>query len=364
MTAVPPAPAGNPSDPTGPSDPGGDGQRRGRRDRNRGERFMVPKAEFRSYYGRPIIKEPVWEVPDVPGYLFFGGLAGASSVLAAGAQLTGRPGLTRAAKLAALGGISISTVFLIHDLGRPARFHHMLRVFKLSSPMSVGSWILSAYGPMAGAAAVTNLAGLLPSAGKSTRPVISAAKTAATVLGPPATAAAALLGPAVTTYTAVLLCDTSVPVWHAAHREMPYVFAGSAASAAGGFGLLAAPLGEQGPARRLAVIGSVAELAARQLLERRLGEDLVEPYHQGKSGRILKVAELLTAAGAAGAALTRRTRLGSALSGVTLLAASALTRYGIFEAGMASARDPKYTVVPQRKRQQARQEQEQARATG
>ncbi|HEY4703666.1 MAG TPA: polysulfide reductase, partial [Streptosporangiaceae bacterium] len=65
-----------------------------------------------------------------------------------------------------------------------------------------------------------------------------------------------------------------------------------------------------------------------------------------------------------------------ALSGVTLLAASALTRYGIFEAGMASARDPKYTVVPQRKRQQARQEQaqeqrqeqeqkqEQARATG
>jgi Polysulphide reductase, NrfD len=327
---------------------------------------MVPKAEFRSYYGRPIIKEPVWEVPDVPGYLFFGGLAGASSVLAAGAQLTGRPALTRAAKLAALGGISISTVFLIHDLGRPARFHHMLRVFKLSSPMSVGSWILSAYGPMAGAAAVTNLAGLLPSGGKSKRPAISAAKTAAAVLGPPATAAAALLGPAVTTYTAVLLCDTSVPFWHAAHREMPYVFAGSAASAAGGFGLLAAPLGEQGPARRLAVIGSVAELAARQLLERRLGEDLVEPYHQGKSGRILKVAELLTAAGAAGAALTRRTRLGSALSGVTLLAASALTRYGIFEAGMASARDPKYTVVPQRKRQQARQEQEQeqARATG
>jgi formate-dependent nitrite reductase membrane component NrfD len=333
---------------------------------------MVPKAEFRSYYGRPIIKEPVWEVPDVPGYLFFGGLAGASSVLAAGAQLTGRPGLTRAAKLAALGGISISTVFLIHDLGRPARFHHMLRVFKLSSPMSVGSWILSAYGPMAGAAAVTNLAGLLPSGG----PAVSAAKTAATVLGPPATAAAAVLGPAVATYTAVLLCDTSVPAWHAAHREMPYVFAGSAASAAGGFGLLAAPLGEQGPARRLAVIGSVAELAARQLLERHLGEDLVEPYHQGKSGRILKVAELLTAAGAAGAALTRRTRIGSALSGVTLLAASALTRYGIFEAGMASARDPKYTVVPQRKRQQARQEQaqeqrqeqeqkqEQARATG
>ena len=45
---------------------------------------MVPKAEFTSYYGRPVIKEPVWRVPDVPGYLFLGGLAGASSVLAAG----------------------------------------------------------------------------------------------------------------------------------------------------------------------------------------------------------------------------------------------------------------------------------------
>jgi len=315
---------------------------------------MVPKAEFRSYYGRPIIKEPVWEVPDVPGYLFFGGLAGASSVLAAGAQLTGRPGLTRAAKLAALGGISISTVFLIHDLGRPARFHHMLRVFKLSSPMSVGSWILSAYGPMAGAAAAANLAGLLPTAG----PAASAAKTAAGVLGPPATAAAAVLGPAVATYTAVLLCDTAVPAWHEAHRELPYVFAGSAASAAGGFGLLAAPLGEQGPARRLAIIGSMAELAAKQLLERRLG-DLAEPYLTGRANTVLRVGEVLTVGGLAGAALSRRSRLGSALSGVALLAASALTRYGIFEAGMASARDPKYTVVPQRKRQQARQEQAQ-----
>ena len=168
---------------------------------------MVPRAEFRSYYGRPIIKEPVWKEPDVPGYLFFGGLAGASSVLAAAAQLTGRPGLARAAKTAALGGISLSTAFLINDLGRPARFHHMLRVFKLSSPMSVGSWLLSAYGPAAGAAALSDVTGILPAAGTA------------------ATAGAALLGPAVTTYTAVLLCDTAVPAWHEAHREMPYVFA-------------------------------------------------------------------------------------------------------------------------------------------
>ena len=145
---------------------------------------------------------------------------------------------------------------------------------------------------------------------------------------------------------------------------MPYLFAGSAASAAGGFGLLAAPLREQEPARRLAIAGSVAEVAARQLLERRLG-DVAEPYHQGRSGRLLRAAEILTVAGAAGAALTRRSRIGSALSGAALLAASALTRYGIFEAGRASARDPKYTVVPQRQRLRARrQRQDQERATG
>ena len=339
----------------------GRGPGRGRYSRrNRGERFMVPKAEFRSYYGRPIIKEPVWEVPDVPGYLFFGGLAGASSVLAAGAQLTGRPGLTRVAKLAGAGGIGVSTVFLIHDLGRPARFHHMLRVFKLSSPMSVGSWILSAYGPMAGAAAIADLAKLLPATGR----VSATVRNGAAVLGPPATVVAAVVGPAVTTYTAVLLCDTAVPSWHAAHRELPYVFAGSAASAAGGFGLLAAPGAEQAPARRLAVIGAAVELAAKRLLEQRLGDQLAEPYLTGRANTVLRVGEVLTVGGLAGALLSRRSRIGSALSGAALLAASALTRYGIFEAGMASARDPKYTVVPQRERQQARRREEQARATG
>ena len=306
----------------------------GRRNRG-GEQFMVPKAEFRSYYGRPVIKEPVWKEPDVPAYLFFGGLAGASSALAAGAQLTGRRGLARVAKTAALGGIGVSLAALVNDLGRPARFLNMLRVFKVSSPMSVGSWLLSAYAPAAGVAAVSDLTGILPPVGTA------------------ATASAAVLGPAVTTYTAVLLCDTAVPAWHEAHREMPYVFAGSAASAAGGFGLLAAPTREAEPARRLAIVGAAVELTAKKLLEQRLG-DQVEPYENGRAGALLRAGEILTVCGLAGAALSRRSRVLSAVSGATLLAASAATRFGIFEAGRASARDPKYTIVPQRERRDAR----------
>ncbi len=48
-------------------------------------------------------------------------------------------------------GISLSFVALVHDLGKPSRFVNMLRVAKPTSPMSVGTWILSVYGPVAGA---------------------------------------------------------------------------------------------------------------------------------------------------------------------------------------------------------------------
>ena len=73
-----------------------------------------------SYYGRPVVKETVWG-PDIPSYLFLGGLAGASSTLAAGAHLTGHRELARAAKCGAAGAISLSMVALVHDLGRPGQ---------------------------------------------------------------------------------------------------------------------------------------------------------------------------------------------------------------------------------------------------
>ena len=317
---------------------------------------MVPDAKFTSYYGRPVIKEPSWEAPDVPGYLFFGGLAGASSVLAAGAQLSGYRELAKVAKVGALGAISLSAVALVHDLGRPGRFANMLRVFKPSSPMSVGSWLLTAYGPVAGAAAVSEVTGILPKAGAV------------------ATLGAGLLGPGIATYTAALICDTAVPAWHAGYREMPYVFAGSAASAAGGLGLLATRPADAEPARNLAILGATVELIAKRQLIRRLagsegpgsegpsseepgsevpgsgGLSLAEPYEVGRTGTILRLAEYLTAGALAGAVLGRRSRAVSALAGASLVAASAMTRFGIFEAGMASARDPKYTIVPQRRR--------------
>ena len=148
----------------------------------------------------------------------------------------------------------------------------------------------------------------------------------------------------------MLIANTATPAWHEGHREMPFVFVGSAASAAAGLGLLAAPLAENGPARRLALIGAAAEMGAVKLMERRIGI-VAENYHRGRAGRLMRAAEALTAAGVAGAlARGGRSREIAALSGAALLAASACARFGIFEAGRQSARDPRYTVVPQRER--------------
>lgn len=319
----------------------GQGRRR-RRGGAQAEQSMVPEAEFTSYYGRQIVKPSPWEA-DIPAYLFAGGLAAGSSLLAAGADLTGRPGLRRTGRLGAISALTFSMVALVHDLGRPERFVNMLRIAKPTSPMSVGTWILSTYGPFAGAAAAAELIDLVPGARRV--PLLRLVS----VLGRPAGLVAAVTAPPVAAYTAVLLADTSTPTWHAAFRELPFVFVGSAAAASGGLGMLASPTREVAPARNLAVGGAVLELLMERGMERSMGIT-AEPLHTGKAGRLMRASKSLTIAGAAGSLLAGRSRIAAALSGVALLAGSACTRFGVFEAGQESARDPKYTVVPQRER--------------
>ncbi|MEU4558677.1 NrfD/PsrC family molybdoenzyme membrane anchor subunit [Actinoplanes sp. NPDC023936] len=297
------------------------------------DRAMVPPAEFRSYYGRPIVRPAVWH-HDIAAYLFTGGLAAGSALLAAGGDATNRPALRRAGRLTALGALGASTYFLVNDLGRPERFHHMLRVAKLTSPMSVGTWILSAFGGAAGVAAGAEILRW---------PRIGAAGGYA----------AAALAPALATYTAVLLADTATPSWHAAYPELPFVFAGSALASGAGVGLIAAPHTQTAPARTMAVLGAAMELYGAHRVETTKGI-LSEPYAQGRPGKLLRAGRTLTILGVAGALLGRRSRVVSALSGASLLAASLATRFGIFDGGIASAKDPKYTVVPQRERLRTR----------
>jgi len=322
--------------------PGGDFIRK--RGGGRGEQSMVPPATFTSYYGRPILKRPVW-THDIAGYLFTGGLAAGSSLLAAGADLTGRPAMRRAGRATAMAGLLASTVLLAQDLGRPERFLNMLRVAKPTSPMSMGSWILSAYGVAAGAAAAAEVAEAVTPRGRVARPLSRLVARS----GRPAGLAAAAAAPALATYTAVLLSDTAVPSWHEAYPQLPFLFAGSALASGAAVGLVAAPAAEVGPAQRLAVLGAGLELVAVRSVRAGLGL-LSEPYAIGRAGRLLEAGEMLTAGGVAGSLLGRRSRVVRTLSGLSLLSAALVTRFGVFEAGVASTEDPKFVVVPQRER--------------
>jgi formate-dependent nitrite reductase membrane component NrfD len=322
----------------GPDRGGRGGRRRGRR---RDEHQMVPDATFTSYYGRPVVKASPWAA-DIPAYLFLGGLAAGSSLLAAGADLTGRPGLRRAGRVTAAVALTGSFAALVHDLGRPARFINMLRMLKVTSPMSVGTWILSGYAPLAYAAAAQELAAVLP---RAPRRLVELA-------GRPAGLGAALVAPAVASYTGVLLSDTATPTWNALRQHLPFAFAASAAVAASGMGMLAAPLAEAGPARRLALAAALADLAIDRHMEATTGL-AAEPLRDGRAGQLMAAARVLTATGALGSLFARRSRAVAAGSGIALLAGSACFRFGVFEAGQASARDPKYTVIPQRDRMRA-----------
>jgi len=291
---------------------------------------MVPAATPRSYYGLPVIKEPTW-TPEIPFYFFFGGLAGASAGFAYVSGLRGDDEVARRAWAIALGGVVVSPALLISDLGQPKRFLNMLRVFKVTSPMSVGSWVLATAGPLTAVAAVNAWTGRLPRLAAAARP------------------GAALLGLGLSTYTAALVADTAVPVWHEARGTLPYVFAGGSAASAGAAALVATASRPAAPARRLALAGAALELVSAQAMERSLGE-VGEPYRRGAAGALSRAGQALTATGAGVIALRGQTRSGALAGGSMVLGGALLERWSIFRAGFQSARDPRHVVGPQRAR--------------
>jgi formate-dependent nitrite reductase membrane component NrfD len=172
------------------------------------------------YYGMPLLKRPQWTV-EVPLYLFVGGLAGAASLIAAVGKLSSADArLIRQARwLAAIGG-AISPALLISDLGVPSRFLNMLRVFKIQSPMSVGSWTLVAFSNSAAATAVFGEF-------EKRRP-----RGAISVLTDASQIASAVTGMILSSYTGVLIGATAIPAWNEHVGTLPIHFAASGTAAA------------------------------------------------------------------------------------------------------------------------------------
>jgi hypothetical protein len=282
-----------------------------------------------TYYEQPVLKEPVW-IWTVPAYFFTGGAAGAASLLGAVAQAAGdHRHLVRACRRLGLAGAALSAALLVADLGRPRRFLNMLRVFRPTSPMSVGSWTLAAYGPLAGGAAVL--------AGRT---------------GAACGAGAGVLGPVLAGYTGVLLAGTAVPVWQAAGRTLPPLFAASAvAGAASLLDLVPLPPGDAAVVRRYGIAGRAAELAVGEALRREVGRDerVGRPLRTGVGGALWRVSASATAASLALSLPRRPPPWLRTVRGALGAVGSLALRTAVFTAGRASVRDPRATFEPQRR---------------
>jgi formate-dependent nitrite reductase membrane component NrfD len=293
-------------------------------------------AEAPSYYGQPAIKEPVW-IWSIPLYFYVGGAAGAASLLGAVAESVGGKELRRLGhrcRWVGLAGDIVSSGLLIHDLGRPERFLNMLRVFRPTSPMSVGSWVLVGSGAMNSASVL--FAGRRGWLGR---------------VGDGAAVAAGLLGLPLAGYTAVLLANTAVPLWQATRKSLPLLFMSSAVAGAGCLlELLPHARHEAKVIHLFSTMGKMGELMAGVAVQHEVSglEVLERPLKHGPTGTLWKVSKVCAAASLALGVWPGRKRWMKVAGALLGTAGAIATRFAVFRAGKVSARDPQATFQPQR----------------
>jgi formate-dependent nitrite reductase membrane component NrfD len=285
-----------------------------------------PQNDPESYYGLPMLKAPVWKA-SIPAYFYIGGLAGASAALAGAMQLRGSSKLIRQGRYIAFGGAVVSGALLIEDLGIKHRFIYMMRVFRPTSPMNIGTWILTAFGAAATGA-------LIPGA-----------------IGDLAAGVAAFCGLPLAGYTSVLLSNTAVPIWAEGGTTMPPLFVASAAvSATSVFEALAESRRDLRVVRRLAILAKLSELLTHLTFEKSVSRvpQVAKPLHEGVSGAMWKVARIGVGASLC-LSLWPKAPRAARIAAATLGTVGAIaTRFAIFQAGKASARDPHATFEWQR----------------
>jgi formate-dependent nitrite reductase membrane component NrfD len=295
-----------------------------------------PQKDDPTYYDVPLLKEPVWEWA-VPLYYYIGGLTGASLILSAAAQM-GRSGesdtLIKRCHWVGFVGSAVSGGLLIYDLGKPSRFLNMLRVFRPTSPMNMGVWILSGTGATAtGALLFRGRRGWVGIPGEW--------------LG----YAAGVFGAGLATYTGVLVANSAIPIWQESRKALPILFGSSALASLGcTFDIVSENEAERRITNVLGNVGRVAELVAGTLMEHHASSvsRVGRPFKHGLSGVMWRTAELLTLASLVVSTVpnrTRRTRLAAGLLGT---AGSLLLRCTIAHLGTVSARDARASFHQQR----------------
>lgn len=298
-----------------------------------------------TYYDVPLIKKAHWGWQIVL-YFFLGGITGGSYLVATLAHLFGLDRsniLTRAGRYLSFVCLLACPVLLILDLGRPARFHHMLRVFKLRSVMSLGTWGLTSFGLCCGFTAAYQLAkdGLLNWFPLMARLMKALPIKAIESLG-------AFFGLFVASYTGVLLSSTGVPVWARARRLLGPLFLTSGLSTAlASLSLILSFLPRSQETleglERAEIVAMTTEVGLISALPPTLGP-LSKPLFKGKTGNIFKSGTvggglLLPLLLRLGWKLTRKSTPVSLNRGASLLvlAGGLILRYVWIVAGRASA---------------------------
>jgi hypothetical protein len=293
---------------------------------------LTPAAA--SYHNLPLLKPPTWTW-QVPLYLFAGGVAGTSALIALVAHVAANAGVLRAALWIAFAGALVSPPLLIADLGKPARFLNMLRVFKLRSVMSVGAWTLSAFSSSIGLAVVCHE---LILAGFAYGPLLGLEWLAEIV--------AAVTGLILASYTSVLLGVTAIPVWSENRRLIPVVFL------SGGLGSASAMLELLGfllPATQLiGVVASTVETIVAVVIELR-GRYVDRPLREGAAGWLVRAGGVF----AGPIPLLLRVFAGHSpaaryVAAVCFIAGALTSRFAWVSAGRVSSRDPQAVFQIQR----------------
>jgi protein NrfD len=225
-----------------------------------------------TYYDRPVVKRSHYGWIIVT-YLFIGGVAGAAQIIATLADLLGgrrERALVRAGRYVALAGVLVSPALLIADLHAKRRWYNMLRIFRPTSPMSIGSWTLTAFGALSGMVATGQLAADLLGTGAGWR--------VSRWLGVPAAVAGAMMS----VYTGTLLAATSTPLWAVGYRLLPPLFgATSVSTATGALTLVLRLTGASHQTERrltwIGLIGALAQLALSRMLDRQWREHGLAP---------------------------------------------------------------------------------------
>lgn len=308
-----------------------------------------------SYYSLPVIHKPHWKWLIIC-YFFLGGLSSASYVIASlAALLGGRAGqrITRAGRYISLAALIPSPILLILDLGRPDRFHHMLRVVKLRSPMSVGTWGLTIFGGICGLSALIQAArdGLLDSFKPVSRLLLALPSKPIDLVG-------AVFGLFVGGYTGVLLGVTAVPLWAKNALLLGPLFLSSAMSSAAAAITLVLSLARGTSHRtilrleRLDTLTLLAELGLLVSTRANAGATIGRPLREGRLGQIFRWGVLgggilAPLAIQLWSLVTRRrpSRAVSVLRSSLTLTGGFLLRYVMVMAGRASADDPQATFA-------------------